>query len=157
MDQRALTHVYVCILYSIAAAGEPTSGTASVIASSSTSSSSGIHHVRVRKPVEDKAKRRQLLLKARADRVRKKAEVSGDLYGYKNIWLYIICKPLMWTILGLSCSKLRSSGAGLLRQCQHSSPSCTGQCSLVVTGGMHSKCCAFLASRNHFLLSCLLL
>ena len=47
-----------------------------VASSSSSSSISGTHHLRVRKSGEDKGKRRQLLLKARADRVRKKAEVS---------------------------------------------------------------------------------
>ena len=48
----------------------------SVVPGSAPSSSAGVHHVRVRKSMDEKNKRRQLLLKARADRVRKKAEVS---------------------------------------------------------------------------------
>lgn len=51
--------------------------TAPTVSSAMTKSSTPItKHLRVKKSMEDKTKRRQQLLKARADRVRKRAEVT---------------------------------------------------------------------------------
>ena len=82
-----------------AAGGDSAVSTDTTCSSSSTTTTTStvLAGVRARKAMEDKNKRRQLLLKARADRVRKKAEVIIEcttvhaMYESTHLYVHYTC------------------------------------------------------------------